>query len=144
MRFSPVSLCIKNFRRLSYNVVIEPVNQLARQRHYYTFSRRSDREAAKRQELSKAGLFETHRLVAATARFDSHRRLLCYGNMAAVDAVSKVFERLPKSVVPVHYEITIKPDLFKLVFEGTENVTLKVCSPKLTHVAHIFYPYSDV
>ena len=38
----------------------------------------------------------------------------------------KAFERLPKSVVPIHYEITIKPDLFKLVFEGHESVTLKV------------------
>ena len=38
----------------------------------------------------------------------------------------KAFERLPKSVVPVHYEITIKPDLVKLVFEGHESVTLKV------------------
>ena len=46
--------------------------------------------------------------------------------MATVDAVSKVFERLPKSVIPVHYEITIKPDLFELVFEGTEKVTLTV------------------
>lgn len=38
----------------------------------------------------------------------------------------KPFERLPKSVVPVHYEITIKPDLVKLVFEGHESVTLNV------------------
>lgn len=38
----------------------------------------------------------------------------------------KPFERLPKTVVPVHYDITIKPDLVKLVFEGHESVTLKV------------------
>ena len=38
----------------------------------------------------------------------------------------KAFEHLPKSVVPIHYEISIKPDLFKLVFEGQKSVTLKV------------------
>lgn len=36
------------------------------------------------------------------------------------------FERLPKSVVPINYEITIKPDLVKLSFEGTEIITLQV------------------
>lgn len=41
----------------------------------------------------------------------------------------KPFERLPKTVVPVHYDITIKPDLVKLVFEGHESVTLKVVEP---------------
>lgn len=40
----------------------------------------------------------------------------------------KSFERLPKSVVPVNYDLTIKPDLNQLVFEGTEDVTLKVNS----------------
>ena len=40
----------------------------------------------------------------------------------------KVFKCLPKSVVPIHYDITIKPDLVKLLFEGTENVDLKVKS----------------
>jgi hypothetical protein len=29
--------------------------------------------------------------------------------------------------IPVHYEVTIKPDLVKLAFEGTQSVTLKVC-----------------
>ena len=40
----------------------------------------------------------------------------------------KAFERLPKNIVPVHYDITIKPDLVKLVFEGHESITLKVCT----------------
>ena len=43
----------------------------------------------------------------------------------ALPVVSE-FERLPKNVQPIHYEITIKPDLVKLVFDGYENVTLKV------------------
>ena len=38
----------------------------------------------------------------------------------------KFFERLPKSVVPVHYDITIKPDLVQLAFEGNEIISLKV------------------
>ena len=38
----------------------------------------------------------------------------------------QVFHRLPKNVIPVHYEISIKPDLFNLAFEGTEIITLKV------------------
>ena len=41
-------------------------------------------------------------------------------------AGSSLFERLPKSIVPTHYNITIKPDLVKLVFEGEECITLKV------------------
>lgn len=44
----------------------------------------------------------------------------------------KVFERLPKSVVPVHYEITIKPDLVKLIFDGSESVLLKVFALSLS------------
>lgn len=40
----------------------------------------------------------------------------------------KAFERLPKNIVPVHYDITIKPDLVKLVFEGNESITLNVCT----------------
>ena len=41
--------------------------------------------------------------------------------------IVKAFERrdLPKSVVPIHYEITIKSDLL-LVFEARESIMLKV------------------
>lgn len=38
----------------------------------------------------------------------------------------KPFERLPKAIQPVHYEISIKPNLFSLVFQGTETVTFQV------------------
>jgi hypothetical protein len=57
-----------------------------------------------------------------TREFEQQRQEELKSKMLPV----KAFERLPKSVVPVHYEITIKPDLVKLVFEGHESVTLKV------------------
>jgi len=129
MRPFPVRLWINNFRRTSY-VATGFQNLLAAttlQRHYYSVCK-GDREASKREALIKKSLV-TQRFVSAAARFDSHPRFFCSNSqvkMTAVDAVSKVFERLPKSVVPVHYEITIKPDLVKLVFEGTQSVTLKV------------------
>ena len=45
--------------------------------------------------------------------------------------VLKPFERLPKTVIPIHYDISIKPDLVRLVFQGKESVTIKViCSLK--------------
>ena len=46
--------------------------------------------------------------------------------MAAEMTTVKTFERLPKSVVPIHYEIRIKPDLVKLLFEGDETISIKV------------------
>lgn len=45
---------------------------------------------------------------------------------ATMEKTAKGFERLPKSVVPINYDITIKPDLVALVFEGSECITLKV------------------
>lgn len=48
-----------------------------------------------------------------------------YSNQVKMTS-AKHFERLPTSVLPVNYEITIKPDLVNLVFEGNETVTLKV------------------
>jgi hypothetical protein len=40
--------------------------------------------------------------------------------------VSKPFERLPKSVVPKHYNLKLKPDLKTFVFEGQETVDVEV------------------
>lgn len=36
------------------------------------------------------------------------------------------FERLPKTVVPSHYQISIEPDLEKFTFTGEETVTLSI------------------
>jgi hypothetical protein len=39
---------------------------------------------------------------------------------------SKPFERLPKSVVPKHYDLKLKPDLKTFIFEGQETVNVEV------------------
>lgn len=38
----------------------------------------------------------------------------------------KPFERLPKNVVPSHYNLFLKPDLKKFVFEGREIIDIEV------------------
>ncbi|XP_076372937.1 puromycin-sensitive aminopeptidase-like [Tachypleus tridentatus] len=40
-------------------------------------------------------------------------------------SVSKPFERLPVNVLPAHYNISFRPDLQKLVFEGHETIKVK-------------------
>jgi len=37
--------------------------------------------------------------------------------------------QLPKTVVPVHYSLTLKPDMQALVFQGRETVDIKVLAP---------------
>ena len=37
--------------------------------------------------------------------------------------------KLPKTVVPVHYAIDLKPDLDKLTFAGSETVDIEVLEP---------------
>ena len=54
-----------------------------------------------------------------------------------MEKTARGFERLPKSIVPINYEITIKPDLVALVFEGSESISLKV-SVFFSHVSHLF------
>ena len=39
---------------------------------------------------------------------------------------TKKFERLPKAIVPSHYDICLKPDLNKFTFQGTITAHLEV------------------
>lgn len=41
----------------------------------------------------------------------------------------EVFSRLPKNVVPSHYDLSLEPDLVKFTFTGTEQVTVEVKEP---------------
>lgn len=38
----------------------------------------------------------------------------------------RVFERLPKNVIPKHYDLTLKPNFDKFTFEGTETINVEV------------------
>ncbi|KAF6202747.1 hypothetical protein GE061_003149 [Apolygus lucorum] len=44
----------------------------------------------------------------------------------------KQFERLPKNVAPVHYELFLKPNLKNATFEGRENIQIEVNDPTST------------
>ncbi|KAK6630961.1 hypothetical protein RUM44_003133 [Polyplax serrata] len=46
----------------------------------------------------------------------------------------KPFKRLPRNVVPTHYDLFLKPDLEKFVFEGTVAVNLEIKEPTNTIV----------
>ena len=38
----------------------------------------------------------------------------------------KAFERLPSTVTPVNYAVTLKPNIPNFTFEGSEDITVKV------------------
>jgi len=38
-----------------------------------------------------------------------------------------LFKRLPQTIVPTHYDLTIQPYLDKFKFNGDVNIHLKVC-----------------
>ena len=42
-------------------------------------------------------------------------------------AAKPLFKRLPQTVVPTHYDLTIQPFLDKFKFNGDINIHLKVC-----------------
>lgn len=50
----------------------------------------------------------------------------------------KAFERLPKYVVPKHYDITLKPDLIKFRFDGEETVNVEVRKPTSKIILNAF------
>ncbi|CAL1545832.1 unnamed protein product [Lymnaea stagnalis] len=48
---------------------------------------------------------------------------------ATMPISKKKFERLPKTVIPSNYQLTLKPDLKKFTFEGSLVVTVEVNAP---------------
>ena len=44
------------------------------------------------------------------------------------DTDRKPFERIPKNVVPTHYNISLAPDLENLTFTGSEIITVEITS----------------
>lgn len=48
---------------------------------------------------------------------------------SVVHSPKKPFDRLPKSVIPSLYDITIKSDLNSFLFTGSEKVTVKIVEP---------------
>lgn len=53
---------------------------------------------------------------------------------------AKHFERLPANVKPIHYSLTIKPDLKKCTFQGDVSIQIEVgfVSPAQTYAAYAF------
>lgn len=45
---------------------------------------------------------------------------------ANMSGEKKAFRRLPKSVKPIVYDLYLKPDLEKFIFEGKETVSINV------------------
>lgn len=102
-------------------------NQLAAGSRPFTLPLPAYRPVDSCQRFSAKRDFVTGKSAGAreTSKFESREEQVEKESCKMAPPV-KAFERLPKNVIPVHYEITIKPDLVKLVFEGHESVTLKV------------------
>ena len=45
----------------------------------------------------------------------------------AEPAAKQLFERLPQTIVPTHYDLTIQPFLDKFTFDGSVTIHLQVC-----------------
>ncbi|XP_074597724.1 puromycin-sensitive aminopeptidase-like isoform X2 [Brevipalpus obovatus] len=55
-----------------------------------------------------------------------HRVTMANSGDSATCDTKKPFERLPTTVVPSFYNITLKPDLVDLTFTGSENVSIQI------------------
>lgn len=73
---------------------------------------------------TKYGISAAHSQFLPESEFLQHRAKFCIHSLTM--PVSKPFERLPKSVIPKHYNLKLKPDLKTFVFEGQETVKVEV------------------
>jgi hypothetical protein len=46
---------------------------------------------------------------------------------------AKAFERLPKIITPVNYNIRLKPNLKVFTFEGSEDIDIEVMYPRVLY-----------
>lgn len=53
-----------------------------------------------------------------------HNKINCFHSLTMPE--KKPFERLPKTVIPEHYNLQLKPDLKTFIFEGHETVKIEV------------------
>jgi hypothetical protein len=73
---------------------------------------------------TKYGISAAYSSFLLDSKFPQHGAKFCIHTLTM--PTSKPFERLPKSVVPKHYNLKLKPDLKSFVFEGQETVKVEV------------------
>lgn len=54
----------------------------------------------------------------------------------------KPFERLPSNIKPLHYDITLQPNLVKCVFHGSEVVDIEVRFYYFIYIFHHIFSFS--
>jgi hypothetical protein len=84
--------------------------------------RRSDHTYSYVKGRAKYGASAAYSSLLRDSKFPQH----CAKINTLTMPESKPFERLPKSVVPKHYDLQIKPDLKTFIFEGQETVKVEV------------------
>ncbi|KAJ9600825.1 hypothetical protein L9F63_001037, partial [Diploptera punctata] len=82
------------------------------------------------QKRGSAQLQESSRIsnkwIKVGSEYSAIRNRIRKANRCNVMPESKPFERLPKTVVPEHYNLQLKPDLKTFIFEGQETVKIEV------------------